>query len=182
MSRLPKMTREGFPEDIRYVWDRVTGGTGAANIFAAIGNNPRVLHGYLRFGNALWDHCGLDVRTREMVILRAAYLQNSAYEWHQHVRIGRQAGLDAATINAIRNWRESDRLGDGEKALLGWADGLAASSHPNDALFGEMKKHFDDATVAGVTFLVLYYFATTRFLAATEVEIEEPFVGWTVVD
>jgi alkylhydroperoxidase family enzyme len=180
MSRLPLMTRDRFPEDIRYVWDRVTGGTGAANIFGLLGNNPRVLHGYLRLGNALWEHCGLDVRTREMVILRAAYLQNSAYEWHQHVRIGRQAGLDDATINDIRNWRDADRFSESEKALFGWADSLAASNHPSDAAFSELAKHFDEAAVAGVTFLVLYYFATARFLGALEVKIEEPFVGWSL--
>ena len=114
MSRLPDATRATFPESLQYVWDRLAGdqtageGQGPANIFRAMGNNPALLRGYLRLGNALWADCGLDVATRELVILRAAILQHSMYEWHQHVRIGQQAGLTARQINALHHWRQSD--------------------------------------------------------------------------
>jgi 4-carboxymuconolactone decarboxylase len=180
MARIPPMSREAFPEDLRYAWDRVTAGRTPPNIFAALGNNPNVLLGYLRLGNALWNHCGLDVRTRELVILRCAYLRNSAYEWHQHVRIGRDAGLDNVTINALRNWRESERFSEAEKALFAWADAMAASDHPGDPAFAELQKHFDASAIVGITILIAYYFATAKFLAAMEVQTEETFVGWSL--
>jgi alkylhydroperoxidase family enzyme len=180
MSRLPRMDRDQFPEDLRYAWDRISAGGSPPNIFAALGNNPNVLLGYLRLGNALWNHCGLDVRTRELVILRCAYLRNSAYEWHQHVRIGRDAGLDDATINALRNWREGDRFSDAERALLAYADNLAVTDHPGDAVFDELAKHFGPAEIVGITILIAFYFATAKFLGAMEVETESPFVGWSL--
>jgi alkylhydroperoxidase family enzyme len=184
MPRLPKATRESFPEDLKYVWDRLAGDTtapgnaGPANIFLALGNNPRVLLGYLRLANPLWAHCGLDERAREIAILRAAYVQNSAYEWHQHVRIGKTAGLSDQEIDAIRDYRESDRFTPAEKAMLGWVDALAVSDHPGKAAFDELSKHFPESTVVGITILAAFYFATAKFLASMEVETEDAFTGW----
>ena len=187
MSRLPKATREIFPEEIKYVWDRMSrdptagDGSGMANIFATMGNNPRLLLGYLRLGNPLWAHCGLDVATRELVILRCAYVQNSAYEWHQHVRIGRDAGLSDAQINGLRNYRESTLFSAPELALFVYVDALASSDHPGDAVFNELKKHFPEpSTIVGISIIIPFYFATAKFLAAMEVETEDPFIGWEV--
>ena len=186
MARIPAATRETFPEEMKYVWDRVsadtTAGTGEeiANIFLAMGNNPNILRGYLRLANPLWAHCGLDARTRELVILRAAYVQNSAYEWHQHVRIGRSAGVTDAEINAIRSWQEAGIFTPSEKALLAYTDAMARADHPGDAGFEALAKHFDAAAIVGITVLIAFYFATAKFLAALEVATEEPFIGWSV--
>jgi 4-carboxymuconolactone decarboxylase len=181
MARIPDATRETFPEELKYVWDRtMTGPAGAANIFKAMGNNPQVLRGYLRCGNALWSDCGLDVATRELVILRCAYLQNSAYEWHQHVRIGRDAGLSDDQIRGIVDWKNCALFGPEVRALFQYADAMAVSDHPGAAVFNELAKHYPASTVVGVTILVAFYFATAKFLAAMEVQTEDAFVGWVV--
>ena len=186
MSRLPDATRDTFPEPLVYVWDRLQGdatateGLGPGNIFRAMGNNPAVLRGYLRLGNALWADCGLDVATRELVILRAAILQHSMYEWHQHVRIGKQAGLTAKRINALHHWRQSDLFSPAERALLQYAEALSSTDHPGQEAFDEVASHFPPATVVGVTILAAFYFATAKFLGAMEVQTETPFIGWEV--
>ena len=184
MSRLPAANRETFPEELTYVWDRLdrdataADGSGAANIFRAMGNNPRILLGYLRLANPLWAHCGLDVKTREIVILRAAYVQNSAYEWHQHVRIGREAGLSDARIVALHDWQTSDLFNSLERATLGYADALVASDHPSQDVHDELAKHLPVAGVVGVNLLVGAYIMTAKFLGAMEVQPEDAFVGW----
>jgi 4-carboxymuconolactone decarboxylase len=186
MSRLPSANRETFPEELKYVWDRLEGdttagdGTGTANIFRAMGNNPRILLGYLRLANPLWAHCGLDVKTREIVILRAAYVQNSAYEWHQHVTIGRNAGLTDAQINATLDPAASTVLAENEKALCAYVDAMAVSNHPGDVVYNALRKHYDDAAMVGITILIAFYFATAKFLGAMEVETEVPFIGWVL--
>ena len=186
MSRLPDATRDSFPEALRYVWDRLQGdatagdGHGPANIFRAMGNNPAVLRGYLRLGNALWADCGLDLVTRELVILRAAILQHSMYEWHQHVRIGRQAGLTTGQVNALHHWRQGNAFTPPQRALLQYVDALSSTDHPGQEAFDELAAHFPPATVVGVTVLAAYYFATAKFLGAMEVQTETPFIGWEV--
>jgi alkylhydroperoxidase family enzyme len=184
MSRLPKATREDFPDDIKYVWDKLVrdpiagGGEAMGNIFLAMGNNPRVLLAYLRMSNPLWAHYGLDVRTRELIILRCAILRHSVYEWHQHVRIGRQAGLRDAEINALHHWDKSDLFTEQEKAILAYTDALAETDHPSQVVYDGVASHLPPATIVGITLLAAFYFLTAKFLGAMEVEPESPFVGW----
>lgn len=178
MARLPRVERDDIPDELKYVWDRLGTDGNVPNIFRAMGNNPPLLRAYLRLGNGLWAECGLDVATRELVILRTAYLHRSQYEWHQHVRIGRAAGLTDDRIKGLRDWRDSKEFSEGERALFAYADAVAESEHPRQELHDELARHFPAGTVVGVNLLVGFYGMTARFLGAMEVETEEPFIGW----
>ena len=183
MTRLPKATRSDFPEELFYVFDRLptVADSTPMNIFAAMGNNPGLLRSYLRLANPLWAQCGLDPERREIVILRTALLHKSVYEWHQHVRIGRDAGLSDARIIALHNWEASDLFSEFERAILGYVDALVASDHPAQKIHDALAKHLPVAGVVGVNLLIGTYIMTAKFLGAMEVQPETPFVGWQLV-
>ncbi len=179
MARLPFVRREDIPAELQYVWDAVARDGGEPpNIFRVMGNNPHLLRGYLRMGNALWNHCGLDVPTRELAILRTAILHQSRYEWHQHVRIAREAGVPDEKILALHHWRTSGLFSPAERALLAYVDAMAQTEHPLQSVHDDLARHFPPAAVVGINLLCGYYAMTARFLGAMEVETEEPFVGW----
>ncbi len=178
MPRLPLVSREDIPEDLQYVWDRNTTDGRVANIFRTMANNPSLWRSYLRLGNGLWTYSGLDTPTREMVILRTAILHHSQYEWHQHVRIGRQAGLTDDKIVALHHWRNSELFSESERALLGYVDALAASDHPSTEAHADLTRHFDNSTIVGINLLAGFYGMTAKFLGAMEVETEDAFIGW----
>jgi alkylhydroperoxidase family enzyme len=156
---------------------RATDGT-PMNIFAAMGNNPYLLRSYLRLANPLWAQCELDPERRELVILRVAILHHSIYEWHQHVRIGRDAGVSDERILALHHWKQSDLFSDSEKAILGYVDALVATDHPAQEIHDELTKHMPPSGIVGVNLLVGAYILTAKFLGAFDVQPEEPFVGW----
>ncbi len=180
MTRLPKATRADFPEELLYVFDRLPNGPDGSpmNIFATMGNNPGLLRSYLRLANPLWAQCGLDPERREIVILRTALLHKSVYEWHQHVRIGHEAGLSDARILALHTWQNSDQFSEFERAILGYVDALVASDHPEQEVHDALAKHLPAAGVAGVNLLIGTYIMTAKFLGAMEVQPETAFVGW----
>lgn len=178
MARLPLANRDDFPEELRYVWDRTSRGAAPPNIHRVMGNNPVLLRAYLRLGNALWNDGGLQTATRELVILRTAFRSRSVYEWHQHVALGRQAGLADEKINALQNWPESELFSEQERALLAYVDAVAESPHPRQELHDGLAVHFSAATIVAVNLLVGYYMMTARFLGGMEVETEQPFIGW----
>lgn len=180
MARVPDATRETFPDELTYVWDAVADGREPPNIFKALGNNPALLRAYLRLGNGLWQHCGLDLQMRELAILKAAMNKQSRYEWHQHVRIGRDAGLSDARIKALHNWRESAEFSAKEKTLLRYIDELGGETIPTREAYDAMIEEWGLPTTVGVTMLIPFYDMTAQFLAAMEVEPEESFVGWTL--
>lgn len=178
MARIPLAERSTIPDELQYVWDRNATNGRLANIFRLMANNPPLWRSYLRLGNGLWNQCGLDLPTRELVILRTAILHRSTYEWHQHVRIGRQAGLSDERIVGLHQWRASSLFSEAEQALLGYVDALAASDHPGDETHNTLAAHFDASTIVGINLLTGFYGMTAGFLGAMEAETEEPFVGW----
>jgi 4-carboxymuconolactone decarboxylase len=181
MPRLPRVDRDDIPQELQYVWDRLAPGAPAVpNIFRTLGNNPKLLRAYARFGNALWADSGLDLPTRELAILRTAILHHSVYEWQQHVRIGRQAGLGDDRILALHHWRSSELFDERERAMLAYVDAVAATEHPAQEIHDELAKHWPRPVVVGINLLAGYYAMTAKFLGAMEVETEDAFVGWQI--
>lgn len=178
MARIPLVERDDIPSELQYVWDRNETGGQLPNIFRAMANNPALWRSYLRLGSGLWAQCGLDLPTRELAILRTAILHRSGYEWHQHVRIGRQAGLTDAKIVALHHWRSSDHFSAAEKAMFAYIDASAATEHPPQAVHNDLAAHFPPSTVVGINLLTNFYGMTAKFLGAMEVETETAFVGW----
>ncbi|MGH2632675.1 MAG: carboxymuconolactone decarboxylase family protein [Tepidiformaceae bacterium] len=178
MSRLPLTTRDDIPEELRYVWDHNETDGRMANIFRAMSNNPKLWRSYLRLGSGLWADCGVDTKTRELAILRAAINAQSPYEWHQHVRIGRAAGLTNDQILGLHHWDTSPQFSDAEKAMFGYIDAVAASNHPSDAAHAAIAAHYPASTILGINLLTGFYLMTAKFVGGMEVETEEPFIGW----
>lgn len=177
MARIPLATRDSLSGDeMKARWDRLAERGPVLNIQRAFMTNPLIEIN--AFG--AWRASGLEPRAREIVILRCAYTQNSTYEWHQHVRIARAAGLTDADIDAVRNWQDSTLFSSGERVLLAYVDELARTSRPNDDVFAALGNGRSPGEVFGVTYLVSLYFQLARVMAALDLETEEPFVGWNL--
>lgn len=176
MARIPLPSRDALPDDQQAQWDRIAARGPVLNIQRAFMTNPGIRLD--AFG--AWRASGLSPRSRELVILRCAYQKGSTYEWHQHVRIARGEGLSDADIDAVRDWRSSDRFGDDERALLAYVDELAAGPRASDEAFAAVSHGRTPGEVFGVTFLVTLYFQLAHVMSALDLETEEPFVGWEI--
>ena len=74
------------------------------------------------FANHVLGKSTIEVRQREVLILRTAKLVDSEYEWGQHVVIAKEAGLNDDEIQAIGS--RGDGLGEVEQLLCDVADEL----------------------------------------------------------
>ena len=174
MTRIPLPTRELLPESLQERWDRTEARGPVLNIQRVFLANPDIRLD--AFG--VWKASGLLPRSRELVILRAAFRKQSAYEWHQHVRIARGEGLSDGDIEAVARWEGSDRFSAEERVLLGYVDALADSLRPSDQAFEAFAEGRSPAEIVGVTFLITLYFQLAHVMAALDLETEEEFVGW----
>ncbi len=174
MARVPLLEPEDVPEDYRYLL--TDNDVGDRAIFRAMANAPEQLLWYMRYSTRLWEV--LPDREREVVILAAARALEHEYEWHQHVRLGREAGLSDDEINAIST-NDLAALDDRDVALVAYARALALGDI-RDGDQAHLREHYDVGTVAGVAMLASHYVATGRTLDAFGIEPEEEFVGWTV--
>lgn len=177
MARIPLPTRESLTDErAQRRWDRMAEAGPVLNVRRMFLTNPDVELNAAR----LWESTGLLPREREIVILRAAYTQQSTYEWHQHVRIATGAGLTVGEINDVRNWRDASHFTQSERILLAYVDEMAEHPRPSDEAFAALATGRTPGEIFAVTMLIATYFQLAHVMAALDLETEEAFVGWEV--
>jgi len=139
------------------------------NVVAFFAHHPELASAFLP-----WNHymnskaCQLDRRTRETVILRVAIRKRSRYEWAQHVKAARKAGISDEEIHAI-----GDGTADGLAGLLARAvDEVSDDSTLHDDTFGELAAHFTERQLVSLVFLIGTYSLLSAVFGAFRVELE----------
>ncbi|MFC5970347.1 carboxymuconolactone decarboxylase family protein [Halomarina salina] len=173
-ARVALLDPTDVPEEYRYLYDDDV--LGELNLFRAMGHVPRAMQAYMRFGAALWSVGDLSTRERELAILAVARSQRSRYEWHQHVDIGREAGVSTEELRHLA--RDDDSVfSEREQAIVRYAEAVAAGT-VTGPLFEAARTVTDTETVVGLTLLASHYLLTARFLDALSIPTETAFAGW----
>jgi AhpD family alkylhydroperoxidase len=73
-----------------------------SNVLGLLARHPALARAFLTFNAHLLGTSTLPPRTRELAILRMAWRRRCRYEWAQHVRIARRAGVTDEEIAQIR--------------------------------------------------------------------------------
>jgi alkylhydroperoxidase family enzyme len=141
------------------------------NLYRVIGHNPKLLAGWIEFAYSLRRDCTTSRVLRELMILRGAQICHSAYEWSQHLRMGRKAGVSERQIQDLQFWRESPNYSPPERAALAFMESMMACD-TSDEVFDELKKHFMSSEIIELAFTAAFYAMVPRFLNAMRVPIE----------
>lgn len=104
------------------------------NIFRTLVHAPKAMTAFLAWGGYILSRRNsLPDRDRELVILRTGFNCGSGYEFTQHTRIGLDAGLSEAEIDAIKAGPDDPSWSEGDRALLRATDELTRDFHISDA-------------------------------------------------
>lgn len=174
MARIPLPRQSELPAEYRHLLSEDA--LGELELLQAIGSNPPILQTYMRHGTALWEHAGLSSRAVELVVLAIARELDNDYEWHQHVGLARDAGVESGEIRAISAGR-LDEFDPADRALLEYAQ-LAARRAVDDEAHEAISDYFDEETIAGIASLVGHYLGTAVVIDALDLRPETAFVGW----
>src|SRR5207248_7505892 len=98
-------------------------GIPAANIFATLVRHPGLFRKWMPFGGKLLAG-KLPARERELLILRTGWRCQSVYEWGQHVRVGKAAGLSRKEIERLKVGPDAPGWDPFDAALVRAADEL----------------------------------------------------------
>lgn len=122
-----------------------------------------------RLGAAVADPEVLDPRLREAVILRVAYLSNSAYELHHHISLGRSAGLTRGELDALESggYAALDPL---LSAAARFTDEVVRQISPSDETLSALRALVPDQTVVNIVLTIGCYMSIARLIAVTGIE------------
>jgi 4-carboxymuconolactone decarboxylase len=166
---LPQMS----PEQRTLVMAQVRDGK-LPNLYATLIIHTKFYEPRWRFGSYLQRDSHLPARTRELLILRTAWLTKTEYEWVHHVPIARQAGLSDADIARISAGPQAGWNNE-ERALLEAADQLRREAFISDATWIELNRHYDTAQVLEIVFTVGGYAMTAMAINSLGIQIEDGY-------
>lgn len=140
-------------------------------IWATLAHHEDALRRYLVFSNHVLGKNTLPLKSRELMILRIAARARAAYEWDQHVRIARRAGLADETILAAATgaWEGLDEL---DRVLLTATDSLVESQNIDDELWDRLSAHLSTEQVIDVLYTVGQYLTVATVINTLGVRTE----------
>jgi 4-carboxymuconolactone decarboxylase len=142
------------------------------NIISVMGNHPDLGKAYNVWGKHLLMSNTLPVRVLELIILRVAWRVKSAYEWHNHVGYGLNAGLTLEDIAAIRDYPEGGDWSEQDAMVLRSVDELIESGTLSDPTWETLSGFFDKRQMMDLIFSIGHYVMTSWVLSAMGVQIE----------
>lgn len=83
----------------------------------------------------------LDVRLRELLIMRIGWTTGAKYEWTQHWHFAERVGLPPEDVIAVRDWRSSTRLSAADRAVLAAVDDTLERGKISNSVWAECVQH-----------------------------------------
>jgi alkylhydroperoxidase family enzyme len=142
------------------------------NVFATLVRHQDLYRRWMPFANHVLFKSSLPPREREMAILRIGWLCRSGYEFHQHTRIGLEAGLSDAEIERIKSGPNAAGWSEAESALLRAVDDLHGDQFISDETWQRLLNHYNERQVIDLVFAVGQYTLVSMALNSFGVQIE----------
>lgn len=139
------------PANPRYPLTR-QGRPSGANILGTMAHHPALARAYNTLNGHLLLATTLTERQRELIIMRAAVLARSSYEWAQHVFLARDAGLSDLEISWIAWGPDAPLWDEVESALLRAVDELVGDGVIGDQTWTVLSAHLDAPQILDVIF------------------------------
>ena len=174
MARLNPVTRDQVPEAFREAFDEVTadsggvitGGPGSITI-----NSPEMARRRNHLTQYLRYETTFDKRIQELAILITARAMDCPYIWNAHAPAARQAGLNGALIDAIRERQPLPQTAPDEAAIIAYGREFFATHSVSSDTFQTALDQFGAQHLVELTQLMGHYTQTAFFLNAFAVEL-----------
>jgi 4-carboxymuconolactone decarboxylase len=143
------------------------------NIIMVLANHPKLAMTYSHWGKHFLMENSLSTRQQEIVILRVAWLTKSAYEWHNHVGYGVNAGLTLDEIAAIRDFPAGNHgFTEEEAAMIRACDELMERNNLSDETWNTLSTTLDRHQLMDLVFMIGHYVMTSWAISVFGVGIE----------
>lgn len=175
--RIPSLRDEDLDAEQQVAAEPFRNAPRVDNVGRTLLNHPALLTSWLPFMRHVMFGTTLQPRDREILVLRTGWLGRAEYEWAQHVRFGRAAGLTDADIANIMAGPDGPGIPVGDCLLLRAADALREHSRIDDALWRELATRYDRKQLMDIVFTVGQYTLVAMMLNSFGVEVDDYLKG-----
>jgi alkylhydroperoxidase family enzyme len=152
-------------------------GVAQLNIFRTLAKHRPLYERFNRLGGFLLYRGLLPARHREIVILRTGWRSGSVYEFGQHTRFGREAGMTPEEIRRLAT-EGSDGWTPDERTLVIFADELCATNTVSEETWEALAGRWNEEELLELVVLAGFYRLVSGFLNTIGVQLEPGTAGW----
>jgi 4-carboxymuconolactone decarboxylase len=145
------------------------------NLYATLVVHTRFYEPRLRFGSYIQRESRLPPQSRELLILRTAWLMKSEYEWAHHAIFARDAGLSEAQIARVAQGPQAGEWSDDQRALLLAADELRREAFISDATWKNLSQYYGTEKMLEIIYTVGGYAMTAMAINSLGVQLEKGY-------
>ena len=109
-------------------------GAEPSDLYRALANDDIVADLWIRFAWGLRQGSRTPRALRELMILRAAQLQDARYVWRDHTAMARAGGVSEEQIASLASWQSSDRFDEPTRACLALTEEMVAGRVSEETL------------------------------------------------
>jgi 4-carboxymuconolactone decarboxylase len=170
MARVRPLEREDLPAEYRHIYDDIAASRGGVPPnYHALLNNPLAASRMAALGSYVRFEASLPPRVKALAVLATAREHEGDYVWTANQPQARNAGVDEATIKAIRERRAPQDLASEDAVIVQFTLELLRQHRITDATFQAVQQRLGDAGVIDLLILIGYYGSLSHALSALEV-------------
>lgn len=158
-------------EVARIVGDRIDPAQ-ALNVMKMMAGTGNMFPALAGMVEAVFGEAEIDAKRRELIILRAATVLNSPYEWQANQQMGRNAGLTDTEIAAAAGEVRLDELAPSYRLLIAATDELLLAHTLTDATLQRLLDVFGVTLTRKYIVTIAWFSLLSLFLNATRVPLE----------
>jgi 4-carboxymuconolactone decarboxylase len=163
-------------EEQRSVADAIQSGPRGAGLrgpFNALLRSPRLADLVQRVGAYVRFSSSIPAPLNELAICMAGRKWGAQYEFYAHRRLGIEAGLDPAILDAVAAGRRPAALSPDEALVYGFVTELLSTGAVPDAIYNPVVERFGERGVMDLVGAVGYYSLVSMVLNVAQVPLPE---------
>lgn len=174
MARIRLIDPDNAPAELNDVIDLIKRERGGqvSNLFKMLLNSPPIAEGWIAMGSAVRFRGTLDGAIRELAICRIAQMNGADYEFHAHAPFAIKDGATQDQLDELQHWRESDVYTPAQRVALELTESMTTQLDADDALFAEVRKHFNERDTLELATTIGFYNMVSRVLRTMRVDPE----------
>jgi 4-carboxymuconolactone decarboxylase len=159
MERMPPVTREQMTAAQKKVHDEIASGPRGAvyGPFVPLLRSPELTRRLQTVGEYLRYQSVLPRKITELVILITAREWTQQFEWHHHLPLALEQGLDQSVTQAIAEGRRPQSMAQDEEITYELCDELRQTRSVSDLTYSRALARFGEQGVVEVVVLHGYY-------------------------
>ncbi|MGZ4702477.1 MAG: carboxymuconolactone decarboxylase family protein [Ilumatobacteraceae bacterium] len=143
------------------------------NVLATLVRHPNLTGPFMAYNSVLLTSKVLQPRLRELIVLRVAWLTGSSYEWAQHVRTAKRAGISEDEVLHIPQGASAESWTPLERDLLAATDQLIESHIVDDIIWDRLSAELDERQLIEILFIVGTYAALAMVFNSVGLQLDD---------